>query len=418
MKWFFSLIVVLGLGTAGYFLWKKSPAQAAIDPLLNRPTTATVEARDIFFAVNAAGDIGPADQVSVRPEVNGRIAELPVDIGDKVAKDALLCRLDDRDLQIERSSRLQEIDGARLQLQKATRNFGRSKQLFTDHLVSAEVYEDSKTEYDLATNALERSQSALSLVDDRISKTKILAPFDCTVLTRPVSLGQTVSGSAGFNSGTEVMTIANLKDMIINAHINQADVTRLNAGQTVEIQVESVPGLRMKGLIERIAPQAVIKNGIKGFAARVVIKDIDARIRPGMTALLSIPVASAESVLAVPLAAVFTEKGERYVFVKKDEKEEKFERRPILVGITDYSFAEVQDGLAAGDVVSLEQPAEFRSSKTTNSFSNHFSSAFGVGGAPQASGGPAGAGRGAPKPGGPVAPAPAAERPQRKATGS
>jgi len=110
-----------------------------------------------------------------------------------------------------------------------------------------EVYEDSKTEYDLATNSLERAQSALRLVDDHISKTKILAPFDCTVLTRPVSLGQTVSGAAGFNSGTEVMTIANLNDMIINAHINQADVTRLTTGETVDIQVESVPGLKMKG---------------------------------------------------------------------------------------------------------------------------------------------------------------------------
>lgn len=415
MKVFFSLLVVLGLGTAGYFFWKKSPAPGTGDPLATRPTTATVEARDIFFAVNAAGDIGPADQVSVRPEVDGRIAELPVDIGDKVTKDALLCRLDDRNLQIQRSSRMQEMDGARLALQKANRNHVRTKQLYTDHLVSVEVYEDSKTEYDLATNALERAQSALNLVEDQLSKTKINAPFDCTVLTRPVSLGQTVSGAAGFNSGTEIMTIANLKDMIINAHINQADVIRLSSGQTVNIQVESVPGLKMKGTIERIAPQAVIKNGIKGFGARVVITEIDPRIRPGMTALLSIPVASAESVLAVPLAAVFTEKGERYVFFKKQEADEKFERRPVLIGITDYSFAEVQDGLAAGDIVSLEQPAEFRSSKATNAFSTHFSSTLGVGGSPPTSAGPVGTLRGAPKP---SVPAPAAERPQRKATGS
>src|SRR5258708_6203419 len=109
MKFFFGLMVILGLGAGGYFLWKNSPAQDANNGLSNRPTTAVVEAKDIQFAVNAAGDIGPADQVSVRPEVNGRIAELPVDIGDKIAKDALLCRLDDKDLQIERTSRTAEI---------------------------------------------------------------------------------------------------------------------------------------------------------------------------------------------------------------------------------------------------------------------------------------------------------------------
>jgi RND family efflux transporter MFP subunit len=396
------------LGAGGYFLWKRSPAQGAGDATANRATTANVEARDIFFAVNAAGDIGPADQVSVRPEVDGRIAELPVDIGDKVKKDTLLCRLDDHNLQIQRASRMQEIDGAKLALQKAGRNFSRSKKLFGDHLVSVEVYEDTKTEYDLNTNLLERAQSSLRLVDDQISKTKILAPFDCTVLTRPVSLGQTVSGAAGFNSGTEVMTIANLKDMIINAHINQADVTRLSVGQSVDIQVESVPGLKMKGSLERIAPQAVIKNGIKGFGARILITEIDPRIRPGMTALLSIPVASAEKVLAVPLAAVFTEKGERYVFAKRDANDEKFERRPVLIGITDYSFAEVQDGLAAGDIVSLEQPAEFRSSKSTNSFSKHFSTALGVGGAPPSS---------LPTAAKATPAASASERPSRKAAG-
>jgi len=367
MKLFLSLFVVLGLGAGGYFLWKHPPVPEPADRTANRPTTATVEARDILFSVNAAGDIGPADQVSVRSEVDGRIAELPVDIGDKVKKDALLCRLDDRNLQIQRASRVQEIEGAKLTLQKANRNYARSKQLYADHLISAEVYEDTKTEYDLDTNLLERAQSALKLVEDQLSKTKILAPFDCTILTRPVSLGQTVSGSAGFNSGTEIMAIANLNDMIINAHINQADVTRLTVGQTVDVQVESVPGLKLKGTLDRIAPQAVIKNGIKGFAARVIISDIDPRIRPGMTSLLSIPVASASDVLAVPLAAVFTEKGERYVFAKKDEKDEKFERRAILIGVTDYSFAEVQDGLEAGEIVSLEQPAEFRSSASTNS---------------------------------------------------
>ena len=352
MKLIFSLVAILGLGAGGYFVWKKAPHGAADPQQPARPTTAIVESRDIQFAVSAAGDIGPADQVSVRPEINGRIEELPVDIGDKVKKSDLLCRLDDRDLQIERSQQLTAIDGARLQLQKARRNFARSQQLHADKLISQEIFDDSKTDFDLATNALDRAEQSLRLVDDKLRKTRILAPFDCTVLTRPVSLGQTVSGSAGFNSGTEVMSIANLNDMVVNAHVNQADVIRLQQGREVEIQAESVPGVKMLGLVERIAPQAVIKNGIKGFAARIAIKDIDPRVRPGMTAILTIPVSSADNVLAVPLAAVFTERGERFVFVKNEEQ---FERRTIVLGVTDYAFAEVVQGLNSGEIVSLDQ---------------------------------------------------------------
>src|SRR4029434_475849 len=99
-------------------------------------------------------------------------------------------------------------------------------------------------------------------------------------------------------------------------------------------------------------PQALIKNGIKGFAARIAIKEIDPRVRPGMTAILSIPVSSADHVLTVPLAAVFTEGIERYVFVKSEENVEK---RPVVIGVTDYSHAEILKGVAEGEVVSLEQ---------------------------------------------------------------
>jgi len=352
MKFIIIFAVIAGLGAGGYYFVKNQPKSAESDTASRRPTTAVIEPRDISFAISAAGDIGPADQVSVRPEVNGRIIELPVDVGDEVKKGQLLVRLDDKELQTELASRVAQIDGARLQLLKAQRTYLRARDLFNENLVSREAFDDAKTDHDLATNALARALTDLSQVEERLSKTKIMAPFDCTVLTRPVSLGQTVSGAAGFNSGTEVMSIANLKDMVVNAHVNQADVIRLQQGREVEIQAESVPGVKMRGLVERIAPQALIKNGIKGFAARIAIKDIDHRVRPGMTAILSIPVSSADNVLAIPLAAVFTEGGERFAFVKTEEG---FDRRPLVLGVTDYAFAEVIQGLTAGEVVSLEQ---------------------------------------------------------------
>src|SRR5439155_2195612 len=124
-----------------------------------------------------------------------------------------------------------------------------------DKLIAQELYDDSKTTYDLAKNALERAQRDLAITEERLTKTEISAPFDCTILTRPVSTGQAVSGSGGFNSGTEVLTIADLNSMVINAHINQADVTRLQPNKEVEVAVEAVSGLTLTGRVERIAPQ-------------------------------------------------------------------------------------------------------------------------------------------------------------------
>lgn len=325
--------------------------------------------RDIRIVLSAAGDIGPAEQVSVRPEVNGKIVTLAVDIGDKVKKGDLLFTLDDFDLQTMRSSRLSEIEGAQLQLKKAERNYERSGKLYADKLISKEVYDDAATDFELAKNALERSGKALRQVEDSISKTKISTPFDCTVLTRPVSVGQAVSGSGGFNSGTEVLSIANLNDMVIIARINQADVTHLGPGQRVDITVESVADLKMTGIVERIAPQATLKNNLKGYDARIVIKKIDPRVRPGMTANLSIPVVSAENTIAVPISTVFSEPNsktkemERYVYVKKEEF---YERRIIQTGVSDNNYVEVTDGLAKGELVSLEEPPDEAEVRTVN----------------------------------------------------
>src|SRR5437773_6918357 len=369
MKKWIILAVVLAGGAWGFQKWRMSlpgTSSSASDP---HPATAVVETRDIHFAVSTAGEIGPAEQVSVRPEINGKILTLPVDIGDRVKKDSVLFTLDDQDLQTERSSRLIEIEAAKLQLEKAKRDYERSKQLYADKLISQELFEDTKTQYELAKNSLDKSEKARHLVEYQLTKTKILAAFDCTVLTRPVSVGQAVSGSGGFNSGTEVLTIANLNEMIINAHINQADVTRLKISQEVDVAVEAVPGLRITGTVERIAPQATIKNNIKGFAARILLTDVDPRIRPGMTANVQIPVASVDNVVAVPLAAVFTETNpdtgqtERYIYVKKEEG---YERRPVQIGVSDYFYAEVQQGLSPGEIVAIELPEAEKSRAIKN----------------------------------------------------
>jgi HlyD family secretion protein len=367
MKKWVALIVILGAGFGAYSVWtnwQKGKTSAASP---DRLTTATVELRNINFSVNAAGEIGPAEQVSVRPEINGKIEVLTVDIGDSVKKGELLFKLDDKELQQQRSSNLTDIDKSKLELEKAQRDYKRAQQLLGDKLISQEVFDDSKTTFELAKNALERSQRDLAITEERLTKTEVRAPFNCTILTRPVSIGQAVSGSGGFNSGTEVLTIADLNSMIINAQVNQADVPRLKVNEAVEVSIEAVAGLRVTGVVERLSPQATIKNNIKGFAARIVLKNVDPRVRPGMTANVKIPVASADNVTAVPLAAVFTEKNqdtsqmERFVYVQQGES---FEKRNVKVGVSDFFYAEIQEGLSAGDIVSLQMPKEDLEKKT------------------------------------------------------
>ena len=367
------LIVILLVGTLGAGGWYYSQRQqSGAAPLATaKVDTAVIETRNIKFAINAAGDITPAEQVSVRPEVNGKIEVLPVDVGDRVKSGQLLFKLDDRELQTQRQQEEKNVERSRLQLGQAERDYKRAQQLFEGKLISQELFEDSRTKFDLAKNELALREKSFELIIERLRKTEVMAPFDSTILTRPISVGQAVSGSGGFNAGTEVLTIANLNDLIVNAHINQADVTRLHVDQQVEVSVEAVSGLKVVGRVERIAPQSTLKNNIRGFAARILLKDVDSQIRPGMSANISIPVASADNVVAAPLAAVFTETNpatreiERHIWVRKDET---WERRTIKIGVSDYFFAEVTSGLQAGEVVSLEdRTKEMGTGGATNS---------------------------------------------------
>ncbi len=367
-KWIF-LVVVLAAGYFGYTQWRGWQAKTAAEDEPLRPTTAPVIVTNIDFAVNAAGTITPAEQVSVRPQVNGIIKTLPVDIGNQVKTGDLLFTLDDQDLQTERSSKLIDIEAAKLQLEKAERDYKRAQDLLVSKLISQETFDDTKTIYDLAKNTVDQKLKDLHLIEYQITLTKIVAPFDCTILTRPVSVGQAVSGSGGFNSGTEVLTVADLNSMVIDAHVNQADVPRLRLAQKVEITVEAVPGLELTGVVQRIAPQATIVNNIKGFDARILLQHVDPRVRPGMTANVRIPVATAAHVMAVPLSAVFTEKDpdsdnmERFVYVKEGDH---FEKRDVQVGVSDYFYAEIQRGLTGNEIVSLEMPAAERDRQTKN----------------------------------------------------
>src|SRR5260221_4375106 len=173
MKNWILLIIILAAGFGGYSAWNKWQKSKQTEAGPSRQTTAVAELRDINFAVNAAGEIGPAEQVCVRPEINGLIEQMPVDLGDKVTKDSLLFKLDDKELQQQKNSNLTDIERAKLELTKAERDYNRAKQLLAGKLIAQELFDDTKTTYDLARNSLERAQKDLPITEERLTKTVV-----------------------------------------------------------------------------------------------------------------------------------------------------------------------------------------------------------------------------------------------------
>jgi RND family efflux transporter MFP subunit len=300
-----------------------------------------------------SGEVTPAFQVEVKPEVGGKVKQIHVIPGQTVSKGDALVTIDDTDLLTEKASAETEIEGASLAVDKTRGNYDRAHALFEQKLISKEVFANLEADFKISENTLEKAQRKLQTVNDRLSKTRILAPGDGTILDVNVNEGQVVVGAASVNSGTVLLLFADLSRLLINAHVNQMDAGRLSVGQEMSIRFSDDDSTSFKANIEFIAPIATVKNNIKGFEVQAVIGENQSRLKPGMSVSMDVPVGHADKVVTVPVAAVFKDKDQKVVYVRKGGE---VTRRVVAVGLTDMSRAEIKSGLEEGEEILLVDP--------------------------------------------------------------
>jgi RND family efflux transporter MFP subunit len=323
------------------------------------PPTAKVIRASVNPILPLAGQITPAFQVEVKSEIGGKITTIHVRAGQEVKKGEPLVTIDDKDLANERAGVDAEIEGARLAVDRIRGNYNRAEKLYAGKLLSREEFVNLEADWRIAENELERSRRRRQLVDDRIAKTRILAPFEGTILQIPIIQGQVVVGAASINSGTTLMTIADLTHLLINAHVNQLDAGKLSIGQRMSVtppdgkQNPTDEGQGAEAIVSFIAPLATVKNNIKGFEVTGTLEGTRDGLKPGVSVSMSIPLGTAENVLTVPITAVFEERGAKVVYVTKPTGPE---RRKVSIGLSDLSLVEIQSGLKESEEVLLAKP--------------------------------------------------------------
>ncbi|MEI9895300.1 MAG: efflux RND transporter periplasmic adaptor subunit [Chthoniobacter sp.] len=296
----------------------------------------------------------PATQLDIKAEVGGKVKKMHVLPGQTVKKGDVLAEIDDSVLLTDKDSALTEIEGAKLAMEKAKKNYERSRDLFEQKLVSLEVFDNTTAEFQIAQNDLVKAQRKLQQVEDQLHFARVVAPSDGTVLTVPVVEGQVIIAAASVNSGTTLMTIADLRKLLVQTHINQVDVARLELSQAVKLRAESLKDLEMEASISFIAPVATVTNNVKGFDVQALIEKPSARLRPGMTVNMTVPIARADDALSVPISAVFKGEGNtKIVYVRKGETTEK---RQVKVGVTNIEFAQILQGVDEGEQILLVEP--------------------------------------------------------------
>lgn len=288
-------VLVLGGGTA----WFYRRAEAHEAPTFR---TAVVQRGNLQSNVSATGTLSADTTVQVGTQVSGQVAAIYVDFNAHVHKGQLLARIDPT-LQEQAVQDAQAgLDKARAQLQQASSEYQREKQLYDAKVITASEFSTAQAT-DLAAQAEAKSADiALERAQKNLGYTYITAPIDGVVVERNVDVGQTVAASL---SAPQLFLIANdLGQMQILASVDESDIGQIQIGQPVSFTVQSYPDETFTGTVKQVRLQSKTQDNVVNYTVVVDVQNTRGKLLPGMTATVQFQTGAAKDVLIVPNAAL------------------------------------------------------------------------------------------------------------------
>lgn len=310
----------------------------------------TLEPVTISSSVTATGTVEPIKQVEVGTQVSGIISKIYVDYNSVVREGQLIAELDMSVLQTELESSRANLNSSKVEYDYQTKNYQRIKGLYEKELVSATEFEQAQYSYDKARYAYTQAQSNYTKAQKNIGYAKIYSPIDGVVLSRAVDEGQTVA--SGFSTPT-LFTIANdLTAMRVIANVDEADIGSVQEGQRVDFEVDAYPEDTFRGTVVQVRLQATTTSNVVTYQVVIDAPNPDLKLKPGLTANVTIYTLDKQDVLAVPVRALrFTPENEKYQenTVWRQLPGDKLERVSVVTGVSDGVQTEILEGLAQGD---------------------------------------------------------------------
>lgn len=330
---------------------------------------------NIEEVVTATGSIRSNNRVEVGAQVDGKITELNVVLGQRVKKGDLVAKIDsttqENDLEKAKSILLSyeaNLESKEIETDIKFSQFKRAGELYKLKSISQEEYEEAKQSYYLAKSELKgikenikQAQIDVKTAETELSYTTITSPIDGVVISIPVSVGQTVNSR---QSTPTIIQVADLTKMLIKPEISEGDITKLRVGQDVEFTILSAPERVFKGKIDSIDPavttltddeytESVSNTEAIYYYANVVVDNEDGILRIGMTATSNIKIAEAKNVILAPTTAIHKKNGKNYINVLTSER--KVVEKEVELGINDDLNTEIKSGLSEGDEIVLNQ---------------------------------------------------------------
>lgn len=368
-------LVAAAVIVSGYFFIQDTDAQASY-------LTEAVQRGDIEKNVVATGSIESVNTVDVGAQVSGKVTKLYVTLGQQVKKGDLIADIDSTTQINTLNTRKAELAGYQDQLiarktayDVAQSNYNRLSKLYSQKATSLDTLntakstlDNAKAEMNVIQENIKQAEIEVNTAETNVGYTKITAPIDGTVISTPVSEGQTVNSN---QTTPTIVKIADLSKMRIKPEISEGDITKVKAGQSVSFTILSDNKKVYQAKIDSVDPATTtISDNSSGsgssssssssssavyYYANIVVDNPDQVLRIGMTTENNIKIAEAKNVLSVPNMAVQTQHGKTFVNILNGNNQP--ERREVEIGIQNDYQTEIKSGVAEGEKVIVSQVA-------------------------------------------------------------
>lgn len=348
-------------------------------------TTVKVERQEIKSSVTATGTIEPVTLVEVGTQVSGIISHIYVDYNSTVKKGQVIAELDRENLNSQLETAQAQLESAKSDLSYQEQNFERQKTLHDKGHISDNDFELARLSYQQAKATYNQRIQSVKTARTNLGYATITSPIDGIILTRAVEEGQTVASS--FSTPTLFTIAKDLTDMRVIADIDEADIGGVCEGQRVNFTVDAFPDDVFEGRVTQVRQEATTESSVVTYEVVISAPNPELKLKPGLTANVTIITKEVQNVLAVPVAALsFTPnenllkdgetiadcQGKSKVWLREGNV---FKAIPVETGENNGILAEIKNGLKGGEDVitefSIEQGMQKEESGNQNPFMPH-----------------------------------------------
>lgn len=325
--------------------------------------TAEVGLANIQNSITATGKIEPVTSVTVGTQVSGIVSKLYVDYNSVVKKGQIIAELDKTNLVSELNTAKANLSSAQSEFKYQAANYNRYKALYDKGLVSADEYENARLSYDKAKEAVATSKETVQKAQTNLGYATITSPIDGIVLSKAVEEGQTVAASF---STPELFTIAqDLTDMRVVADVDEADIGDVKDGERVTFTVDAYPNDTFEGVVTQVRQEATTTNNVVTYEVVISAPNADLKLKPGLTANVTIYTAEKQGVLSVPSKALrfspTPETVDKTKIVDSNGKNKVWTlanntltAHTVQIGMSDGNNTEILGGISKGTVIVTE----------------------------------------------------------------